>query len=637
MVDGTVSSPLLEEEEKNLHYAYLINAGATALLWVCFVSHGFQAPGILDGFYELQAHALAHGQISITPGPLEVFYHDSSLYDGRYYFYWGLMPSIIYLGLEQIIGRIAAHYLTVFGFLFALVYFFQLLIALLVDSACRETSGNMSLLRWTAFPLLWLFLFNLPLPPSVTGFFFSRFSIYEQQILFGLAFVMPALYLCAKALVTGESSHICLASFLFGLAAWTRGTWLILAAMSIPAALLFSVKFSKEKDKCTIFRLKYGWLAGSTVMVLGLFLLNYARFGSITDFGLTHQNPQVYEYLRNQVRLFSPEAKVWDLIFKLVSYYGSPALVKYLSGTNPFYWEGFPPSFFYFNPQFVIVAAAVPFALYKAKRSGSRLLAPLVLIGFITVYLSLLIAGRGTVVVMRYFVEFYYFLILFFFIVTAFLFRYRIAFLITALMISVYLPSNALSFVKTRPELRLLDLSRGFQGITDAAQAFGTFFIERDVVWFNGSVSAQTFQRSRRYNTVGIGPASGGFLQAMDVAAAYIIPDPPASPATQRSVVSIKHLACHSEGAVAVFIDGRPVGRMDVKPGIFVSQSFPVDFPLNTPLPRQVLLAFFPDKQEYLSHVPPGRPALVLREIELTAPGKTGASENLDVKPVIRQ
>ncbi len=215
MADGTVSFPPPRGEEKNLHYAYLINSGAAALLWVYFVSYGFQAPGILDGFYELQAHALAHGQIAITPGPLEVFYHDSSLYDGRYYFYWGLMPSIIYLGLEQIIGRFAAHYLTVFGFLFTLVYFFQLLIGLLVDAACRETSDNTSLLRWTAFPLLWLFLFNLPLPPSVTGFFFGRFSIYEQQILFGLAFVMPALYLSAKALVTGESSHICLASFLF--------------------------------------------------------------------------------------------------------------------------------------------------------------------------------------------------------------------------------------------------------------------------------------------------------------------------------------------------------------------------------------------------------------------------------------
>ncbi len=395
--------------------------------------------------------------------------------------------------------------------------------------------------------------------------------------------------------------------------------------MSIPAALFLSVKFGKNKGKLTILRPEYAWLAGSTAMVLGLFLLNYARFGSVTDFGLTHQNPQVYEYLRNQVRLFSPEAKVWDLIFKLASYYGSPAIVKISFGNKFILLGRFPSEFILFQPAIRYLCRCYPVCLVQGEKEWIEAVGSTDPDRFHHGLFEPTDRRSGHCRGYAVFRRVYLLPDPVLFHCNRLIVSLQNCIFITALMISVYLPSNILSFVNTRPELRLLDMSRGFQGIIDATRGSGTFFIERDVVWFKGSVSAETFQRSRRYNTVGISPASGGFLQAMDIAAAYIIPDPPANSETQRTLVSIKRLACHSEGAVAVFIDGRLVGRMDVETRGFCHAILSCKFPIEYTASRQVLLAFFPDKQEYLSYVPPGRPALIVREIELRAAEKTGA------------
>ena len=73
--------------------AYALNAFVAALAWLYFVSAGFSATGLVDGVYEIQAAMLGQGRLTIEPGPLSVFFHDSLLFWGQAYFYWGLLPS----------------------------------------------------------------------------------------------------------------------------------------------------------------------------------------------------------------------------------------------------------------------------------------------------------------------------------------------------------------------------------------------------------------------------------------------------------------------------------------------------------------------------------------------------------------
>ena len=184
--------------------AFLANALLVSLAWLYFVSHGFTANGIVDGVYEIQASMLGQGRLAIVPGPLERFYHDALMYWGQYYFYWGLLPSAVLLALTTVFGRFAGHYATVFGFLFLFVYFYQRIIARILACASvnapggSEQSGLRAAGTIAAITLTWLLIFVIPFPGELS-WFFGRFAVYEQQVLFGLALAFPGLYL----LVTG--------------------------------------------------------------------------------------------------------------------------------------------------------------------------------------------------------------------------------------------------------------------------------------------------------------------------------------------------------------------------------------------------------------------------------------------------
>jgi hypothetical protein len=619
MTDQPDRSQLFSSVGK-LHYAFLLNSIAATGCLLYFLSHGFQTPGILDGYYEMQAHSLARGQLSITPGPLELFYHDASLYSGKYYFYWGLLPSILYLGLLQVLGRIGAHYVAAGALLFSMIYFFQRVVGLIVDASVDETADGRSVWRLAALPLLWFFLFNLPFSSPQTSWFFSGFTIYEQQIVFGLAFAVPALFFSLSGAARHNNSRICLASFLLSLAACTRGTWFVLAWISIPIAFLITVKFQKDEDRPFSFEAGHLWLAASALLLMALLLINYVRFDSILDFGLTRQNPQVYVYMRNQTRLFSPETRFWNLIFNMLSYYGSPTLIQYL-GLGPkssSVWERFAPSFFYFNPQFLLILALSPLALRNTLKHKPRLVLPMMLTGFTAVYMSFMAAAFGTMVIMRYFVESYYFLILFFCTIIMALLNYRYAFLIAIALLGVHLPANMTAFAKTQPELRLVNPDQNFEKIEVGSQASAPFFIERSVVWPKGRVSIESSKDFRRYNMIGIGPGPEGFLVAEDVSAAYIIPSRQQDLQTSEGRVILREIrSVSADGNILLFVDGRSVGRSQVKADRPVNVSFPVVSSLAEGSPCQVLMVYCPGREKYLAPRPLTRPALVFREIRL--------------------
>ena len=174
---------------------YLLNSLAVTFFWVYFLSDAFHAAGLLDGVYELQAQALADFRLSIEPGPQNVFYFDVCLFNGKYYFYQGLLPAVLHAFFMNLLGRVVSSYLVTCGFLFCLVYFFQRIIGDITGFALGSTDRSKNWLKLLSIPLLWLFLFNLPFPFEEFSWFFVRFSIYEQQIIFALAIMMPAIFL----------------------------------------------------------------------------------------------------------------------------------------------------------------------------------------------------------------------------------------------------------------------------------------------------------------------------------------------------------------------------------------------------------------------------------------------------------
>ncbi len=583
--------------------------------------------GLLDGFYELQARALSRLHLAIEPDPMHWFYYDVSLYNGQYYFYWGMLPALMFAGFVKVFGKVVSSYLVVSCFLFSFIYFFQRIIGSIVDNAVRDEESHKSWLKVSSLPLLWLFIFNLPFPANKNTWFFGRFGIYEQQIIFGLAIIMPALFLLIKGIQKYNSSTLCLAVFLCSLAAWTRGSWFVLACLALPVFLFCSALADKDFFRQAVMQRAGLWLIAAAVLLIALLCLNFIRFDSFFDFGLRHQNPTNYDYLRAQNGIFSPATKLWNFAYNLLGYYGAPGLIKYLglikksSSAAEFY----PTSFFYFNPQFLPVLVLAPLGVYRAYKKSRELFLWMIGTGLTAVYITMLIAAVGNFVILRYFIEIYFFVLLFFFIVIVALIPYRFAILIMVLLLVVPLPGNIKAFATFTPELRLIAPDNN---CTNGPCEKGTpsqqeFFIERTVTWPRESVSIDKIDRFRIYNLIGIAPGADGMLFGEDVAATYIIPGSAGLRDGTKSMLSIKSLtAVGCNGNARFYVDGHYIGNLVVSAKTAIDGQLFFDNKSLRQAPYQILIIFLPENNKSLPAHSSGRPVFRFKEISLL----TGAS-----------
>jgi hypothetical protein len=607
-----------------MRYLFLLNSLAATFFWVYFLSDGFHAAGLLDGVYELQAQALSQLRLSIEPGPKDLFYFDVSLYNGKYFFYQGMLPAIIHAGLMKIFGRIVSSYLVTSGFLFCLVYFFQRIIGDIVESALKDSDSHQFWLKSSSLTLLWLFLFNLPFPFNKFIWFFGRFSIYEQQIVFALSVIMPALFLLNRGLKTQNERMVCFFAFLCSLAAWTRGSWFIFACLSIVAAFIYSAWHHNAKLFSAPSRKVVLWLMASISLLCGLLALNFIRFESLIDFGLKHQNPASYRYLRTLTGVFSPATKFWDFIFNIFAYYGSPDLAKGLAlmGKSSSGWEYLPTSFFYYNPQFLPVLILVPLGLFQAYRKNWELFLLMVGIGLTAIYMNVFIAAVATFSILRFFIEFYYFVILLFFMVIVMLVRFRFSLLVIILLLCVHLPGNIEAFATFRPELRLVDPDKNMEVIVDENRHKlpQTPFIEKDPVWFKQTVAYSRRETFNEYNGIGAYPGSDEMVLSRDMAALYIVPGSVVTEGIcSKTALAVKRLkSIDVDGTVKFYIDGCYIGDLRVNMQTSTTGCLPVENTLQRDVPYQILLVFIPEGKKFLPPRLSKKTVFVFKEISLS-------------------
>ena len=607
-----------------MRYFFLLNGLAATLCWVYFLSDGFHAAGLLDGVYDLQAHALNQFQLAIEPGPPDYFYFDISLFNGKYYYYQGLLPAILHAGLTKILGRVLSSYLVASGFLFCFTYFFQRIIGDIVGKSLKRADSPKFWLKLGSLPLLWLFLFNLPFPFNEYTWFFGRFAIYEQQIIFGLSIMMPAIFLLMRGLAAQNEQLLCIAGFLCSLAAWTRITWLVFAAMVIIFVYMYSARHHNGKFFSIASRKVILWQIASIVLLTSLLVLNFIRFDSFFEFGQKHLNPMHYIYLRSIVGPFSPATRFWNFVFNILVYYGSPDLVKGLGliVKSSSIWEEMPVSYFHFNPQFFPILVLVPLGLYKAFRKNRDLFLMMVCVGLTAVYMNLIITVAGPVVIFRYFIEFYYFVLLLFFMVIMILMPYRFALPAIILLLCFSLPGNFKAFTALKPELRLVNPDKNLQVIVDTTQPKmpKTPFIEKNAVWFQQTVSYPNRGTFRKHNSIGAYPASGEMILCRDLAALYIVPGKVSEGIGAKGALTIKDLkSLVADGIVRFYADGSHIGDLSVNIRTSVNGCFWVKNILQRKAPYQILMVFIPKDRKFLTPRAVKRPVFKFKEISLKA------------------
>ncbi len=604
----------------------LANSLIVTFLVLFKVSWGFSAPGILDSFYEVQARSLGLGHAYLVPGPPDVYYHDSSMFQGRAYLYFGPLPSILLLVCNTLFGRLWAHYITTSLFIFIFVYACQRVIATLLEAALATETGHSSFRPGSSLGLLWCFLFIPPFPASPVCFFGPNFYIYDQQTLFALGLGIVGV-LALLRIPEGQATYqTAKAGFAFALASTVKATWLILAFAVLGFSFVLLVARILRYGRKAIFAGEIAWLTGGVLCLFCLFIWNCIRFNSLGEFGVyCIQNCAHVMAFRAATGFFSWKAKLANVFINLLTYYtnanivAATGLAKISFTVNFFRGRGF----FDVNPQWIFVLAVMPLSCYRVLTTKREILPVFVTILLVTVYMHAILTGVPPGNHSRYFIEFYFFLILTLFLGLLGALPPRAGILCMVALLSLHLlPGRAYVGFFSFPNLRIL---------REGPLAFpriDTRFCREDLdislvdgaVWPRGTVAIEDTSLLVPYNAMGIYPMKAGWFGALDVAAIYIIPEHATGKSGSINQVSVQIndvQASSAPGTVSIFVERYLVGSLRIYPDRDVDAIFTVPMVLEDNRPYQLMMIFLPNAEKLL----PPRPLALpwkFRSLSLT-------------------
>lgn len=203
---------------------------------------------------------------------------DVTLYQGKYYLYWGPVPGLLAAAVKAIAPvRVDDQYLCFF-FCCGQVIFFALLVVRLREYlfpvAPSWTLPLMILLGGLSTPVLWLI---------------NRPSVYEAAIAGGQFFLLTGLYAAGRAFLFDKVQKGWLAAcgFSWGAAVGCR---MNLAVAVLFFALLLTWILLRNARDCKTAVVQIMWLGlPAALWAAGLGWYNFARFGSVFEMGHRYQ------------------------------------------------------------------------------------------------------------------------------------------------------------------------------------------------------------------------------------------------------------------------------------------------------------------------------------------------------------
>jgi hypothetical protein len=256
--------------------------------WTASNGSGFGLGQPQDGYYNALTNALLHRQLHLQEEPAPELFemaepyepgrnarvrlHDASLYHGRYYLYFGVVPVVVLFAPWALLGGgdlpegLAATLFAVAGYIF-----FVLLLRHLIH---RHLSESPRWARLLAYALLGL--------SSVVPFALRGASVYEVALTAGYAFAGAAAWLLATAGERGPLSlpRVAVAGLCLGLAVGCRPNHVLLLPL-LPLLALPSWRASPRSRGRAVLALALP--LGLCLLLLGAY--NKARFDSWFDFG----------------------------------------------------------------------------------------------------------------------------------------------------------------------------------------------------------------------------------------------------------------------------------------------------------------------------------------------------------------
>ncbi|MBK9207526.1 MAG: hypothetical protein IPL71_04155 [Anaerolineales bacterium] len=283
---------LIHTKTGQLYLASIITLGLVILAYVWWVSLGLWTvwPKTTN-YYDLMASAFRHGQLEleVKPDPallaLEDPYEptnregipvlwDATLYEGKYYLYWGPVPALLLSIIKFFyVNEIGDNILTFF-FIAGTFIFLTLIILALWKNYFQELPRRIILLSIALVGLI------NPLP-----FVLIDPRIYEAAVAAGQFFFIGGLYFLFNTFNKPSITSLTLTGLFFTFAIGSRTILLIPIAFTSLIVLIWAFQSRRAQTVAFVIALAFPLAFGG----ISYAWYNYARFGSITDFGYQYQ------------------------------------------------------------------------------------------------------------------------------------------------------------------------------------------------------------------------------------------------------------------------------------------------------------------------------------------------------------
>jgi hypothetical protein len=277
------------------HLAIIVCFSVLAILYLEYTTAGTGQFHTGRGYYDALAEGFLAGHLYLPDAPNPALLtladaydplqngalrlHDASLYNGRYYLYWGPFPGLAHLlWIVASGGSVPDEIPTAAAGTFAVAAFWRLI-------------SDVRSMYAPSAPLWFPLLSTLGLAfGGIYLYLLGRPSIYHEPLLFASALVFGSFVCLNRALFSSHrrSWYLPLAGCLLGAAVASRITYVGYCIGALVVLVILVVESTRHSWRVAVRNLlALGTPIAATAVILGLY--NFVRFGSVFEFGLRYQ------------------------------------------------------------------------------------------------------------------------------------------------------------------------------------------------------------------------------------------------------------------------------------------------------------------------------------------------------------
>jgi hypothetical protein len=265
----------------------------SVLLWFYTTTGGRQifVKEVLGSAYDSQAEHFLRGNVDVD---VEAIGHEAMIVNGKVRMYFGAFPAFLRIPLNFVYPAGYGQWSRVSGFCAGVIALFAF--AGLVGTALRSSALSSRARNWVGNACIVGFALGSPVPLLL-----GNLSIYDEAIIWGLAWSLAALYF---ALRSRQAESAALTRALFGFSLCAAGALLSRVTCGVPFILiapLLAVRVGRENRTTNLL----AFLVPLGAALAFYIWLSYARFGSFVGVNYDHYINPVHREFAHRYGVFS--------------------------------------------------------------------------------------------------------------------------------------------------------------------------------------------------------------------------------------------------------------------------------------------------------------------------------------------